>query len=68
MIDTKYAIRNATNMLWYTEDHTLPMCDRWSPNIYDAALYVTKDAAETEIDVDNHGLDFFNIFEIKIKS
>ena len=68
MLTTKYLIRNATNMLWYTEDHEQVMADRWSPNITDAALYDTKDSARSEIELDDHGLTFFNIFEIEIKS
>ena len=68
MITTKYAIRNATNMLWYTEDHDQPMEDRWTPNFLDAHLYLTKVDAQNEIEIDNHGLDYFNIFEVVIKS
>lgn len=68
MITTKYAIRNATNMLWYTENHDEPMADRWTPNILDAHLYLTKLDAQNEIEIDNHGLDYFNIFEVVIKS
>jgi hypothetical protein len=55
-------------MLWYTENHDQPMEDRWSPNFLDAHLYLTKADAESEIEVDNHGLDFFNIFEVIVKS
>ena len=67
MLDTKYLIRNATNMLWYTEDHAVPMADRWSPNITDAAQYTTKADALIEIEADDHGLTIFNIFEVTIK-
>jgi hypothetical protein len=68
MITSKYAIRNATNMLWYTENHDEPMENRWSPDFSDAHFYLTKADAENEIEVDNHGLDYFNIFEVIVKS
>jgi hypothetical protein len=68
MITSKYAIRNATNMLWYTENHDEPMENRWSPDFSDAHFYLTKEDAESEIEIDNHGLDYFNIFEVIIKS
>ena len=68
MITSKYAIRNATNMLWYTENHDEPMENRWSPDFSDAHLYLSKADAESEIEVDNHGLDYFNVIEIIVKS
>ena len=68
MITSKYAIRNATNMLWYTENHDEPMENRWSPDFSDAHFYLTKADAENEIEIDNHGLDYFNIFELIVKS
>jgi hypothetical protein len=44
------------------------MEDRWTPNFLDAHLYLTKVDAQNEIELDNHGLDYFNIFEVTIKS
>ena len=68
MLTTKYLIRNATNLLWYNEDHSIPMADRWTPNIQEAHQYDSVSAAETEILNDDHGLEIFNIFEVRIKS
>jgi hypothetical protein len=68
MLTIKYLIRNATNLLWYTENHDIPMSDRWTPNILDAHQYDSITAAETEIENDDHGLDIFNIFEVRIRS
>jgi len=55
-------------MLWYTENHDEPMENRWSPDFSDAHFYLTKADAENEIEIDNHGLDYFNIFELIVKS
>ena len=39
-----------------------------APDFSDAHFYLTKADAESEIEIDNHGLDYFNIFEVIIKS
>lgn len=64
----KYIIRNATNMLMYTEDHSVPFEDRWTPDFHKAYLWDSKALAEAEIDAENtHGWEYFNIFEVTIK-
>jgi hypothetical protein len=55
-------------MLYYTENHGVPMSDRWSPNFGDAHLYDTKALAEAEIEIDDHGAIYFQVQEITIKS
>ena len=63
----KYVIRQSVNMLYYTENHDVPMADRWSPNFMDAHLYDTKALAETEIELDDHGAIYFQVQEVTIK-
>lgn len=64
----KYIIRNATNMLMYTEDHSIPFEDRWTPDFNKAFMWDTKASAEAELDTENtHGWQYFNIFEVTIK-
>lgn len=63
----KYVIRQSANMLYYTENHDIPMEDRWSPNFSDAHQYDTKALAESEIELDNHGAIYFQVQEITIK-
>jgi hypothetical protein len=54
-------------MLYYTENHSVDMADRWSPNFLDAQLYDTKALAEAEIEIDEHGAIYFQVQEITIK-
>jgi hypothetical protein len=63
-----YLIQNATNNLWYTEDHAVPNSDRWSPNILDAYKHTSYADAETEITTDEFSAYEFRIVEILIKS
>lgn len=63
----KYVIRQSANMLYYTENHDVPMSDRWSPNFMDAYLYDSKALAESEIELDDHGAIYFQVQEITIK-
>ncbi len=63
----KYVIRQSVNMLYYTENHSVDMADRWSPNFLDAQLYDTKALAEAEIEIDEHGAIYFQVQEITIK-
>jgi hypothetical protein len=68
-LTNKYIIRNATNMLMYTEDHTIPFEDRWTPDFNKAFMWDTKALAEAEIEAETtHGWELFNIFEVIIKS
>lgn len=63
----KYIIVQATNLLYYTDNHSVEMQDRWSPNFLDGQLYDSKALAEAEIDTDNHGAIYFEVKEIIIK-
>lgn len=66
-IVTKYIIRDATNDLFYTENHSLPLSDRWSPNFLNAFLFDTLTDAETEIDVEEYETTYFIIERVTIK-
>lgn len=66
-IVTKYVIRDATNDLFYTENHSLPLSDRWSPNFLNAFLFDTLTDAENEIDVEEYETTYFIIERVTIK-
>jgi hypothetical protein len=63
----KYVIRQSANMLYYTGNISVDVSDRWSPNFGDAYLYDSKALAEAEIELDNHGVIYFQVQEITIK-
>lgn len=68
-LTSKFIIRNATNMLMYTEDHNIPFEERWTPDFNKAFMWDSRALAEGEIENENtHGTDLFNIFEVIIKS
>ena len=64
---TKYVIIDATNDLFYTEDHSKPLSDRWTPNFNNAHLFATIGEAETEIDAEEYVNTCFEIKPITIK-
>jgi hypothetical protein len=66
-IVTKYVIRDATNDLYYTENHSIPLSDRWSPNFNNAHLFATLSEAETEIDTEEYLNTCFVVQPITIK-
>ena len=66
-IITKYVIRDATNDLYYTENHSIPLSDRWSPNFLNAFLFDTLTDAENEIDVEEYETTYFIIERVTIK-
>jgi hypothetical protein len=66
-IVTKYVIRDATNDLFYTENHSLPLSDRWTPNFLNAYLFDTIIDAENEIDVEEYETTYFIIERVTIK-
>lgn len=66
-IVTKYVIRDATNDLFYTENHSLPLSDRWTPNFLNAFLFDTLTDAENEIDVEEYETTYFIIERVTIK-
>lgn len=66
-IVTKYVIRDATNELFYTENHSIPLSDRWTPNFLNAFLFDTLSAAENEIDIEEYENTHFIIQPITIK-
>ena len=66
-IVTKYVIRDATNDLFYTENHSVPLSDRWSPNFLNAFLFDTLTDAENEIDVEEYETTYFIIERVTIK-
>lgn len=66
-IITQYVIRDATNDLFYTEDHSKPLSDRWTPNFNNAHLFATLIDAETEIDVEEYPNTFYFVQPITIK-
>lgn len=49
MLTKKYIISNATNGLFYTENHDVLPENRWSPNILDAYQFNLYADAETEL-------------------
>jgi hypothetical protein len=63
-----FLIQDATNAQYYTEDHTVPLSDRWTTVIQTAHLYASRGAAETELDADEFSSIEFRIVEIIIKS
>jgi len=66
-IITKYIIRDATNDLFYTENHSIPLSDRWTPNFYSAFLFDTLIDAENEIDAEEYENTHFIIERVTIK-
>jgi hypothetical protein len=64
---TKYIIRDATNDLFYTEDHSKPLSDRWTPNFNNAHLFATLVDAETEIDLEEYINTSFFVQPVTIK-
>jgi hypothetical protein len=66
-IVTKYVIRDATNDLFYTENHSVPLSDRWTPNFLNAFLFDTLIDAENEIDLEENINTHFIIDRITIK-
>lgn len=66
-IVTKYIIRDATNDLFYTEDHSKPLSDRWTPNFNNAHLFATLVDAETEIDAEEYVNTSFFVQPVTIK-
>jgi hypothetical protein len=66
-IVTKYVIRDATNELFYTENHSVPLSDRWSPNFLNAYLFNTLADAENEIDIEEYTNTNYMIQAITIK-
>jgi hypothetical protein len=66
-IVTKYIIRDATNDLFYTENHSIPLSDRWTPNFLSAFLFDTLTDAENEIDVEEYVGTHYIIERITIK-
>lgn len=66
-ISTKYIIRNATNDLFYTENHSIPLSDRWTPNFLNAFLFDTLADAENEIDIEEYETTYFIIERVTIK-
>lgn len=66
-IVTKYIIRDATNDLFYTEDHSVPSSDRWTPNFSNAFLFDTSIDAENEIDIEENLNTYFIIERVTIK-
>jgi hypothetical protein len=66
-IVTKYVIRDATNDLFYTENHSVPLSDRWTPNFLNAFLFDTLVDAENEIDVEEYETTYFIIERVTIK-
>lgn len=67
MITKYYAISNATNDHWYTENHATDMANRWSPSITDAFKFPSYEAAVNEIALDTFPLANFKITELIIK-
>jgi len=63
-----YIIQDATNRQYYTENHDVPLSDRWSNIIQDAHLYANRTAAETELDADDFSSTEFRILEVIINS
>lgn len=68
MLTKYYLISNATNNSWYSENHTIPMSDRWTPNILEAYKYSTYEEAFTELDIDTFPATEFRIIEIVVKT
>ena len=50
----EYLIQDATNNMWYTENHEIPIGDRWSTNILSAYRFATIADAESELDLEYH--------------
>jgi hypothetical protein len=50
MITKKYIISNATNRLFYTDNHDDLPEDRWTPNMLDAFQFSSYADAEAELD------------------
>lgn len=65
---TTYIIKDATNDLFYTEDHAIPVSDRWSPNFLHAYQFSTRYDAEQEIQNESFNSSFFLILEVTIKN
>lgn len=63
-----YIIKDPTNNLFYTENHALPVSDRWSPDFAHAYQFASKADAEQEIVNEDFNSSFFLIFEITIKN
>lgn len=66
-IITQYVIRDATNDLFYTDDHSKPLSDRWTPNFNNSRLFATLIEAETEIDIETNINTFYFIQYVTIK-
>ncbi len=66
-IVSKYIIRDATNDLFYTENHLIPLSDRWTPNFLNAFLFDTLTDAENEIDAEEYENTHFIIERVTIK-
>ena len=63
-----YIIQDATNAQYYTKDNSTDLSNRWSNSLTSAYPYVTRAAAETELDVDTFSSVEFRIIEVIIKS
>jgi hypothetical protein len=63
-----YIIQDATNRQYYTEDHDVPLSDRWTDVIQNAHMYASRGTAETELDADDFSSTEFRIVEVIIKS
>lgn len=64
-----YVIQNAYTSLYYTDDHTTFLENRWSYRLSDGYKYATYADAEYEIDTDSALLsDEFNIVEVIVKA
>lgn len=68
MLTKYYLISDATNNLWYIENHTVPMSDRWSHNILEAYRYNSYELAFGELDADVFPTTEFRIIEIIVKT
>jgi len=66
-IQTKYVIQDATNLMYYTEDHSVDVGNRWTNNFNNAHLFDTISSAENEIDIEEYNNTFFQILPITQK-
>jgi hypothetical protein len=47
-----YIIQDATNLLYYTENHTIDIANRWTPDFLNAYQFSSLADAENEIDIE----------------
>lgn len=62
----EYIIQNAIDKAYYTEDHSKPIYDRWSPHMHDAYRFPSIAAVEAEIEQEYHNSSY-HILEVVTK-